>query len=73
MAITVSRPKLNFPLRPTNAARVGFLFRDRAREHFPDGTHPGLLPRMKWTGFTGLGIRRGHLPAFNPQNPVNPV
>jgi hypothetical protein len=31
---------------------------------------------MNWTGltgFTGLGIRSGDLPVFNPQNPVNPV
>jgi hypothetical protein len=31
---------------------------------------------MKWTGltgFTGLGIGSSDLPAFNPNNPVNPV
>jgi hypothetical protein len=31
---------------------------------------------MKWTGltgFNGLGISSGDLPAFNPNNPVNPV
>src|SRR5213076_2998764 len=32
------------PLRPIDAARLGFLFRDRAGEHFCHGVSPRLLP-----------------------------